>query len=93
MKRQASIQNFFAKNQSVNRPVSDSAEVDCASNNVSSDVGNTSTVDSAPVEEDFNQIKKNVYDIGNYCQSNFVRSLTNEEKISLVENVWKLQPV
>ncbi|GBO16502.1 hypothetical protein AVEN_231505-1 [Araneus ventricosus] len=55
MKRQASIQNFFAKNQSVNRPVSDSAEVDCASNNVSSGVANTSTVDPAPVAEDFKQ--------------------------------------
>ncbi|GBM60270.1 hypothetical protein AVEN_248542-1 [Araneus ventricosus] len=92
MKRQASIQNFFAKNQSVNRPVSDSAEVDCASNNVSSGVANTSTVNPAPVAEDFNQVKKNIYDIGNYCQSNSVRSLTNEEKISLVENVCKLQP-
>ncbi|GBM87191.1 hypothetical protein AVEN_188629-1, partial [Araneus ventricosus] len=55
MKRQASIQNFFAKKQSVNRPVSDSVEVDCASNNVSSGVANTSTVDPAPVAEDFNQ--------------------------------------
>ncbi|GBM30299.1 repressor of the inhibitor of the protein kinase [Araneus ventricosus] len=55
MKRQASIQNFFAKNQSVNRPFSDSAEVDCASNNVFSGVANTSTVDPAPVAEDFNQ--------------------------------------
>ncbi|GBN11662.1 hypothetical protein AVEN_102861-1 [Araneus ventricosus] len=93
MKRQASIQNFFAKKQSVNRPVSDSVEVDCASNNVSSGVANTSTVDPAPVVEDFNQVRKNIYDIGNYCQSNSVRSLTNEEKISLVENVWKPQPV
>ncbi|GBL73359.1 hypothetical protein AVEN_159383-1 [Araneus ventricosus] len=93
MKRQASIQNFFAKKQSVNRPVSDSVEVDCASNNVSSGVANTSTVDPAPVEEDFNQVRKNIYDTGNYCQSNSVRSLTNEEKISLVENVWKPQPV
>ncbi|GBN46420.1 hypothetical protein AVEN_56338-1 [Araneus ventricosus] len=89
MKRHASIQNFFAKNQSVNRPVSDSAEVDSASNNVSSGVANTSTVDPAPVAEDFNQVKKNIYDIGNYCQSNSVRSLTNEEKISPVGNVWK----
>ncbi|GBN52609.1 Liprin-alpha-2 [Araneus ventricosus] len=40
--------------QSVNRPVSDSAEVDCASNNVSSGVANTSTVDPAPGAEDFN---------------------------------------
>ncbi|GBM97096.1 hypothetical protein AVEN_179270-1 [Araneus ventricosus] len=56
MKRQASIQNFFAKKQSVNRPVSDSAEVDCASNNVSSGVANTSTVDPASVAEDFNQL-------------------------------------
>ncbi|GBM42214.1 hypothetical protein AVEN_165967-1, partial [Araneus ventricosus] len=40
---------------SVNRPVSDSVEVDCASNNVSSGVANTSTVDPAPVVEDFNQ--------------------------------------
>ncbi|GBM85348.1 hypothetical protein AVEN_274779-1 [Araneus ventricosus] len=88
MKRQASIQSFFSKNQSVNRPVSDSAEVDCASNNVSSGVANTSTFDPAPVAEDFNQLK-NIYDIGNYCQSNSVRSLTNEEKISLVKNVWK----
>ncbi|GBO30804.1 hypothetical protein AVEN_191027-1 [Araneus ventricosus] len=55
MKRQASIQSFFAKNQSVNRPVSDSAEVEYASNNVSSGVANTSTVDPAPVAEDFNQ--------------------------------------
>ncbi|GBN22033.1 hypothetical protein AVEN_211340-1 [Araneus ventricosus] len=55
MKRQASIQNFFAKKQSVNRPVSDSVEVDCASNKVSSGVANTSTVDPAPVAEDFNQ--------------------------------------
>ncbi|GBN84085.1 repressor of the inhibitor of the protein kinase [Araneus ventricosus] len=55
MKRQASIQNFFCKTQSVNRPVSDSAEVDCASNNVSSGVANTSTVDPASVTEDFNQ--------------------------------------
>ncbi|GBL93093.1 hypothetical protein AVEN_67532-1 [Araneus ventricosus] len=93
MKRHASIQNFFSKNQSVNRPVSDSAEVDSASNNVSSGVANTSTVDPAPVAEDFNQVKKNIYDIGNYCQSNSVRSLTNEEKISLVGNVWKLQAV
>ncbi|GBN06887.1 hypothetical protein AVEN_110163-1 [Araneus ventricosus] len=95
MKRQASIQNFFAKKQGVNRPVSDSAEVDCASNNVSfsSGVANTRTVDPAPVAEDFNQARKNIYDIGNYCQSNSVRSLTNEEKISLVENVWKPQPV
>ncbi|GBO39147.1 hypothetical protein AVEN_113219-1 [Araneus ventricosus] len=46
------------KNQSVNRPVSDSAEVDCASNNVSFGVANTSTVDPAPVAEDFNQVKK-----------------------------------
>ncbi|GBN51905.1 hypothetical protein AVEN_262618-1 [Araneus ventricosus] len=93
MKRQAYIQNFFAKKQSVNRPVSDSAEVDCANNNVSSGVVNTSTVDPAPVAEDFKQVRKNIYDIGNYCQRNSVRSLTNEEKISLVENVWKLQPV
>ncbi|GBM05821.1 hypothetical protein AVEN_289-1 [Araneus ventricosus] len=95
MKRQASIKTFFAKKNSVNnnRPVSDSAEVDCASNNVSSGVANTSTVDSAPVAEGFNQVRKNIYDIGNYCQSNSVRSLTNEEKISLVENVWKPQPV
>ncbi|GBO35056.1 hypothetical protein AVEN_154035-1 [Araneus ventricosus] len=55
MKRQASIQNFFAKKRSVNRPVSDNAEADCASNNVSSGVANTSTVDPAPVAEDFNQ--------------------------------------
>ncbi|GBM17896.1 hypothetical protein AVEN_111053-1 [Araneus ventricosus] len=55
MMRQASIQNFFAEKQSVNRPVSDSVEVDCASNNVSSGVANTSTVDPAPVAEDFNQ--------------------------------------
>ncbi|GBL81061.1 hypothetical protein AVEN_83137-1 [Araneus ventricosus] len=55
MKRQASIQNFFATELSVNRPVSDSAEVGCASNNVSSGVANTSTVDPAPVAEDFNQ--------------------------------------
>ncbi|GBN72682.1 hypothetical protein AVEN_97045-1 [Araneus ventricosus] len=55
MKRQASIQNIFAKKQSVKRPVSDSAEVDCASNNVSSGVANTRTVDPAPVAEDFNQ--------------------------------------
>ncbi|GBN47140.1 hypothetical protein AVEN_271179-1 [Araneus ventricosus] len=41
--------------KNVNRPVSDSAEVDCASNNVSSGVANTSTVDPAPVAEDFNQ--------------------------------------
>ncbi|GBN18060.1 hypothetical protein AVEN_215486-1, partial [Araneus ventricosus] len=41
--------------QSVNRPVSDSVEVDCASDNVSSGVANTSTVDPAPVVEDFNQ--------------------------------------
>ncbi|GBL85159.1 hypothetical protein AVEN_221365-1 [Araneus ventricosus] len=74
-------------------PVSDIAEVDCASNNVSSGVANTRTVDPAPVAEDFNQVRKNIYDIGNYCQSNSVRSLTNEEKISLVENVWKPQPV
>ncbi|GBN91142.1 hypothetical protein AVEN_180820-1 [Araneus ventricosus] len=47
MKRQASIQNFFAK--SVNRPVSDSAH------NASSCVANTSTVDPARVTEDFNQ--------------------------------------
>ncbi|GBM55981.1 hypothetical protein AVEN_45130-1 [Araneus ventricosus] len=93
MKRQASIQNFFAKKQSVNRPVSDSVEVDCASNNVSSGVANTSTVDPAPVVEDFNQLRKNIYDIGNYCQSNSVRLLTNEEKVPLVENVWKPQPV
>ncbi|GBM70267.1 hypothetical protein AVEN_63914-1 [Araneus ventricosus] len=79
--------------KSVNRPVSDSAEVDCASNNVSSGVENTRTVDPAPVAEDFNQIRKNIYDIANYCQSNSVRSLTNEEKILLVENVWKPQPV
>ncbi|GBM35943.1 hypothetical protein AVEN_31397-1 [Araneus ventricosus] len=78
---------------SVNRPVSDSVEIDCASNNVSSGVANTSTVDPAPVVEDFNQVRKNIYDIGNYCQSNSVHSLTNEEKISLVENVWKPQPV
>ncbi|GBM33346.1 hypothetical protein AVEN_101077-1, partial [Araneus ventricosus] len=78
---------------SVNRPVSDGVEVDCASNNVSSGVANTSTVDPAPVVEDFNQVRKNIYDIGNYCQSNSVRSLTNEEKISLVENVWRPQPV
>ncbi|GBM43044.1 repressor of the inhibitor of the protein kinase [Araneus ventricosus] len=38
-------------------PVSDSAEVDCASNNVSSGVANTSTVDPAPVAEDFKQLK------------------------------------
>ncbi|GBN16847.1 hypothetical protein AVEN_228091-1 [Araneus ventricosus] len=44
--------------KSVNRPVSDSAEVDCASNNVSSGVANTSTVDPVPVAEDFNQVKK-----------------------------------
>ncbi|GBN54581.1 hypothetical protein AVEN_79120-1 [Araneus ventricosus] len=55
MKRQVSIQNFFAKKQSVNRPVSDSVEVGCASNNVSSGVANTSTVDPAPVAGDFNQ--------------------------------------
>ncbi|GBO36650.1 hypothetical protein AVEN_234615-1 [Araneus ventricosus] len=48
MKRQASIQNLFAKKQSVNRPVSDSAEVGCASNIVSFGVANTSTVDPAP---------------------------------------------
>ncbi|GBO28935.1 hypothetical protein AVEN_96862-1 [Araneus ventricosus] len=60
MKRQASIQNFFAKKQSVNRPVSDSVEVDCASNNVSSGVANTSTVDPAPVVENFNQKKNQV---------------------------------
>ncbi|GBN01562.1 repressor of the inhibitor of the protein kinase [Araneus ventricosus] len=40
---------------SVNRPVSDSVDVDCASNNASSGVANTSTVDPAPVVEDFNQ--------------------------------------
>ncbi|GBM89125.1 hypothetical protein AVEN_153750-1 [Araneus ventricosus] len=94
MKREASIQNFFAKKQSANRPASDSAEIDCASNNVSSGVANTSTFDPAPVAEvSFNQVRKNIYDIGNYCQSNSVCSLTNEEKISLVENVWKPQPV
>ncbi|GBM37869.1 repressor of the inhibitor of the protein kinase [Araneus ventricosus] len=64
----------------------------CASNNVSSGVANTSTVDPSLVAEDFNQVRKNIYDIGNYCQSNSVRSLTNEGKISLVENVWKSQP-
>ncbi|GBO13416.1 Zinc finger MYM-type protein 1 [Araneus ventricosus] len=93
MKRQASIQNFFAEKQCVNRPVSDSAEVHCASNNVSSGIANTRTVDPAPVAGDFNQVRKTIYDIGNYCQSNSVRSLINEEKISLVENVWKPQPV
>ncbi|GBL95214.1 hypothetical protein AVEN_253541-1 [Araneus ventricosus] len=91
MKRHASIQNFFAR--SVNRPVCDSAEVGCASNNASSGVANTSTVDPARVTWDFNQVRKNIYDIGNYCESNSVCSLTNEEKISLVENVWKPQPV
>ncbi|GBM92607.1 hypothetical protein AVEN_209877-1 [Araneus ventricosus] len=49
---------FCKKKQSVNRPVSDSAEVDCASNNVSSGVANTRTVDPAPVAEDFNQVRK-----------------------------------
>ncbi|GBM62484.1 hypothetical protein AVEN_91196-1 [Araneus ventricosus] len=62
MKRQASIQNFFAKKQSVNRPVSDSAEVDCASNNVSPGVANTITVDPVPVAEDFNQIEEESID-------------------------------
>ncbi|GBM55972.1 hypothetical protein AVEN_240576-1 [Araneus ventricosus] len=98
MKRQASIQNFFAKQTGVsvkkveggvNRPVSDSAEVGCASNNASSGVANTSTIDPAPVAGDFNQVRKNIYDIGNYCRSNSVHSLTNEDKISLVENVLK----
>ncbi|GBO06830.1 hypothetical protein AVEN_38853-1 [Araneus ventricosus] len=102
MKRQASIQNFFAKNQSVNRPVSDSDEVGCSSNKVLSFVylwfvsfcvANTSTVDPTPVAGDFNQVRKNIYDIGNYCQSNSVRFLTNEGKISPVENVWKPQPI
>lgn len=42
MKTQASIQTFWKKElHSVNRPVSDSAEVDCVSNNVSSGVSNT----------------------------------------------------
>ncbi|GBM64431.1 hypothetical protein AVEN_166678-1 [Araneus ventricosus] len=91
MKKQASIQNIFAK--SVNRHVSDSADVGCATNNASSGVANTSTVDPARITGDFNQVRKNMYDIGNYCQSNSVCSLTNEEKISLVENVWKFQPV
>ncbi|GBM29700.1 hypothetical protein AVEN_199145-1 [Araneus ventricosus] len=47
MKRQVSIQTLFVKKQSVNRPVSDSAEVVCASNNVSSGVADTCTVDPA----------------------------------------------
>ncbi|GBO10412.1 hypothetical protein AVEN_238836-1 [Araneus ventricosus] len=51
MKRQASIQNFFLQKNSINRPVGDSAEVGCASNNVSSGVANTSTVDPAPADE------------------------------------------
>ncbi|GBN55148.1 hypothetical protein AVEN_213932-1, partial [Araneus ventricosus] len=46
----------------VNRPVSDSAEVDCASNNVTSGVANTRTVDPAPVAEDFNQIEEESID-------------------------------
>ncbi|GBM71007.1 repressor of the inhibitor of the protein kinase [Araneus ventricosus] len=44
---------LFAK--SVNRPVSDSAEVGYASNNASSGVANTNTVDPARVALDFNQ--------------------------------------
>ena len=39
-----------------------------------------------------NQVRKNIYDIGNYCQNNSVQSFTNETKIFLLENVWKPQP-
>ncbi|GBM35426.1 hypothetical protein AVEN_181521-1 [Araneus ventricosus] len=44
--------NFFAKKQSVNRPVSDSAEVDCAGSNVSSGVARTA--DPAPLRRTSN---------------------------------------
>lgn len=46
----------------------------------------------APIADECNKLKKHLYDIGHYCQSNnSVQALTNEEKISLVQNVWKPQ--
>lgn len=113
MKRQASIQNFFAKKPSVNKPVGDSpevgsvtkgqsanrpdgdnAEVGCIGRIASCDVATSSSINVVPVMEDSrpNQVRKNIYDIGNYCQNNSVQSFTNEKQIFLLENVWKPQP-
>lgn len=86
---------------------SDSANVGCSSDNIFGESGvfqssvSTSrprpTVNlvraPAPIADECNKnkVKKHIYDIGNYCQSNSVRALTNEEKISQVQNVWKPQ--
>ncbi|XP_050516601.1 52 kDa repressor of the inhibitor of the protein kinase-like [Diabrotica virgifera virgifera] len=91
MKRQASIETFFTKRLNVSEP----SEVNCAvSNDAASSVVATTSTDPFPVAEDRNQlgllqVRANKYDIGHYCQINSTQSLTNEEKNSLLENVWK----
>lgn len=100
MKRQASIQNFFSKRPNVSKPSEVNCDVtevrnDTATHTDSSGVATTSTHPSPDVEESnplglgLIQVRTNKYDIGHYCQSNSTQSLTNDEKISLLEKVWK----
>ncbi|GBM51248.1 hypothetical protein AVEN_73858-1 [Araneus ventricosus] len=90
MKRPASIQNFFAKNKSLNRPVSDSAEVDCASNNVSSGVANTSTVDPASVAEG---LPNETTDISQIEQFSLCGRYVEDQKYKIREDFLTFVPV
>lgn len=113
MKRQASIQNFFAKKPSVYKPDGDTAEigsftkgqsangldgvnseVSCVDRIASCDVATSSSITVVPGTEDSapDQVRKNIYDIGNYCQNNSVQTFTNEKRIFLLENIWKPEP-
>lgn len=91
MKRQTSIQTFFAKRLSVSEP----SKVNFAvSNDAAASVVASTSTDPFPVSEESNQtgllqLRANKYDIVHNCQSNSTQSLTNEEKISLLENVCK----
>ncbi|XP_044751693.1 52 kDa repressor of the inhibitor of the protein kinase-like [Coccinella septempunctata] len=93
MKRQSSIQDFFTKGQNVDRPGVENLEarvaVEGRSEIACADVFQTSS--SGQDVEGIFQVIKNVNDIGNYCQRSYICSLTNDEKVSLLENVWKPQ--
>lgn len=94
MKRQMSIQNFFVKKQNVTNDeikISDTNIPPASVDIVNADSSSTDlpvTIDCHSSQEVL-LLTKNRFDIGNFSNESSVRSLTNEERLSLFDNVWK----
>jgi len=97
MKRQVSIQNFFVKKQNVTNN-----EIEISNRNDSSaivDIVNIVNTDNSSIDMPVaimdcspnQEVTINRYDIGNFSNESSVRSLTNEERLSFFDNVWKPQ--